>query len=235
MPTPDWILFWDSKHSIYVNARHHAAHYRRIVEDTLRYVQSGGTVLDYGCGEALAADRLAAVAGRLVLCEAAPNVRAALASRFAQNPKIEVRSPDEVAGLPAHSFDFILLHSVAQYLTPAELDGLFARFRDLLKPGGLLVVGDVIPPRVSALTDALTLLRFGAREGFFLAAVLGLGRTLFSSYWRLRSELGLTRYSEPEMLAKLRSAGFLTKRANDNIGHNPARMSFLAWPVAAET
>ena len=233
MPSLNWISFWDSKHSIYVNARHHEAHYRRIADDMLRYVPPGGAVLDFGCGEALAADRVAAAAGKLVLCEAAPNVRAALTARFAGNGKIEVRSPEQLSDMPSHSFDLVVMHSVAQYLTPAELEALLERFRNLLKPGGLLVLGDIIPQQVSALTDALTLLRFGARDGFLLAAVLGLVRTVFSSYWRLRSQLGLTRYDEPVMMTKLRNAGFLPKRASENIGHNPARMTFLAWPASA--
>ena len=233
MPARDWISFWDSRHSIYVNPRHHAAHYRRIADDMLRYVPPGGAVLDYGCGEALAADRVAEVAGKLVLCEAAPGVRAALNARFAGNDKIEVRSPDEIAAAPEQSFDLIVMHSVAQYLTPAELEALLAQFRRLLKPGGLLVLGDVIPPHVSALTDALALLRFGAREGFFGAALVGLMRTAFSNYWTLRSTLGLTRYDEAAVDNKLRAAGFLAKRAADNIGHNPARMTFLGWPAPA--
>ena len=233
MPARDWISFWDSRHSIYVNPRHHAAHYRRIADDMLRYVPTGGAVLDYGCGEALAADLVAEVAGKLVLCEAAPGVRAALSARFAGNDRIEVRSPDEIAAAPEQSFDLIVMHSVAQYLTPAELEVLLAQFRRLLKPGGLLVLGDVIPPHVSALTDALALLRFGAREGFFGAALVGLMRTAFSNYWTLRSTLGLTRYDEAAVDNKLRAAGFLAKRAADNIGHNPARMTFLGWPAPA--
>jgi SAM-dependent methyltransferase len=231
MPKNDWVSFWDSKHSIYVNARHHDAHYRRIAQDLTRYVPADGTVLDYGCGEALAADRVAERADRLILCEAAPSVRAALTARFAGNPKIEVRSPDELASLADDTLDLIVMHSVAQYLTPPELDTLLALFRRLIKPEGLLVVGDVIPPDVSAVTDALALLRFGADAGFLGAALLGLTRTVFSSYWRLRSTLGLTRYHENDMLERLRAAGFLRKRAGTNIGHNPARMTFLAWPV----
>ncbi len=231
MATGDWISFWNSKHSIYVNARHHEAHYRRIAQDMLKYVPPGGGVLDYGCGEALAAETVAEPAGRLVLCEAAPNVRAAIARRFANNAKIEARAPEELAALPDASFDLIVMHSVAQYLSPAELDALLALFHRLLKPGGLLVLGDIIPVKVSALTDALTLLKFGVRDGFFLAALLGLLRTAFSSYRRLRSTLGLTRYDEADMLARLRAAGYLPRRAADNIGHNPARMSFLGWPT----
>ena len=85
-----------------------------------------------------------------------------------------------------------------------------------------------LKPETPALTDALALLRFGAREGFFFAAVIGLGRTVLSPYWHLRSSLGLTRYDEPAIVAKLAAAGFSAGRAPDNIGHNSARMTFMA-------
>jgi hypothetical protein len=56
-------------------------------------------------------------------------------------------------------------------------------------------------------------------------------RTLASDYWRLRSDLGLTRYGEAAMLEKLAAAGFSARRAPANIGHNAARMTFLARPA----
>src|SRR6266700_5293710 len=96
----DWIAFWDSEHSIYVNARHRDVHYRTIAQDIGAHVASGAAVLDYGCGEALHADLVAVPARALILCEAAPKVRAALAERFAGHAKIEVRSPEQVASLP---------------------------------------------------------------------------------------------------------------------------------------
>ena len=110
----DWIAFWDSEHSIYVNARHRDVHYRRIAQDIRAQLPPGAAVLDYGCGEALHADLVAAVARRLILCEAAPMVRAALGRRFGNNPKIEVRAPEEIAALPPGSIDVMVLHSVAQ-------------------------------------------------------------------------------------------------------------------------
>src|SRR6476646_3762656 len=97
VPMSDWIEFYDFKHSvIYVNARHRDVHYRTIAEDIRGYVPSiDARVLDYGCGEASSAHLLAEAAGHLSLVEAAPNVRAALAARYAANPKISVLSPDE--------------------------------------------------------------------------------------------------------------------------------------------
>jgi hypothetical protein len=117
---------------------------------------------------------------------------------------------------------------VVQYLTVGGTSGLFALFHRLLKPGGMLVVSDIIPPNVPAVTDAFALLRFGADNGFFFAAAWGLIRTLLSNYWKLRSKLGLTRYANAAMIEKLDAAGFNAGLAPANIGHNRARMAFYA-------
>ena len=60
----DWVAYYDSDHSIYVNARHRDVHYARLADALAGYVPSrAAAVLDYGCGEALHADRVAAAAG----------------------------------------------------------------------------------------------------------------------------------------------------------------------------
>jgi len=56
-------------------------------------------------------------------------------------------------------------------------------------------------------------------------------RTRLSDYWRLRTRFGLTRYSEAAMIAKLAAAGLVARRAPQNIGHNQARMAFIARPL----
>ena len=167
---------------------------------------------------------------KLLLCEAAPSVRAALAARFAGNAKIRVVAPHEIARLPEHSLDLIVLHSVAQYLTPAGAGALFALFHRLLKPGGLLVVSDVIQPQVAAAADAIALLRFGQGQRIFLRrpvgadphAVFGLLAAALAArpdpLWRSRDD------------RKLSAAGFAAHRAPANIGHNQARMTFYAKP-----
>ena len=229
----DWISFYDLRHSlIYVNARHRDVHYRKIADDLRALVPSAhAAVLDYGCGEATSADYLAESCGHLTMVEAAPNVMAALKARYGGNGKISVITPAEAAAKPAASFDLIVLHSVAQYLSGAELDGLLATFRKLLKPDAVLVVGDVVPPRLAARAAAISLLRCGAENGFFIAAVLGLIRIAVSDYLRLKSKVGLSHYNEAAMLDKLKRAGFSATRAARNIGHNQWRMTFLARPA----
>jgi SAM-dependent methyltransferase len=223
-----WIEFWDSKHPIYVSARHETAHFRRIAEDIRTYAPPGGVMLDYGCGEALSADLVAEPLSQLILCEAAPNVRLMVAARFAGNSKIVVRKTEDVQHMTAGMLDVVILHSVVQYLTGEEFGALLKTLRRLLKPGGLLVIGDVIPKQISALADAKALLRFGKQEGFYGAALRGLVRAYFSEYWRLRKSLGLTRYDVADMTARLEAAGFTAELAPSNIGHNDRRMTFLA-------
>jgi SAM-dependent methyltransferase len=231
----EWVAFWNSDHSIYVNARHRDVHYQLIADDIRTYVpRPDATVLDYGCGEALHADRVTANVGRLILCDAAPNVRAALAQRFAAQPRIEVRSPEEVAALPGASIDLIVMVSVAQYLTPMQLDELLATFLRLLKPDGRLVLGDVISTDSSPMKDVVALLRFAAARGFLGAALIGLARSALSTYAKLRTRVGLTRYDEPAMLRTLRAAGFAGRRAPRNFGHDRTRMTFTATPAAQE-
>jgi SAM-dependent methyltransferase len=222
----NWLAFWDSPHSIYVCARHKDVHYRAIAEAITALVPSHeARVLDYGSGEALHADIVAAACGQLLLCEGAPRVRSGIAARFADNPEIRALAPDDLKQLPDQSLDLIVLHSVAQYLTPDELSGLLTQFHRMLNTNGMLVLSDIVPPEVRA---AAALLKFGAANGFFLAAVAGLARTLMSNYWRLRSQYGLTRYSDTAMIGKLAAAGFAAQRKPKNIGHDQARMAFTA-------
>ncbi len=225
----DWVSFWDSDHPIYVNARHFDVHYRAVAADIVRLLPSAeARVLDHGCGEALHADAVAAQCGGLLLCEAAPSVRARVAARFADEPKIRVIGPHEVARLPEACLDLVVANSLVQYLKQSELEALLADWRRLLKPGGRLVLADVIGPTQSAAADALALLRFAAANGFLIAAILGLVRTVFSRYRKLRAELGLAHYTEREMLDLLRRAGFSARRLARNFGHNQARMAFAA-------
>ena len=227
----DWLAFWDKPHAIYVNARHKDVHYRLIAEEIAALLPApSARVLDYGCGEALHAEIVAAACGELVLCDGAPSLRAGLASRFAGDAKIRVLAPDDVARLPQGALDFIVLHSVAQYLSAEQLRALLVTFRRIVPPGGVVLLSDIIPPEFSAAADVAALLRFAAAHGFLLAALGGLVRTAFSDYRRLRARFGLARYGEADMLQMLSAAGFAAARAPRNIGHNQARMAFFARP-----
>jgi ubiquinone/menaquinone biosynthesis C-methylase UbiE len=225
----DWIDYYDSTHTIYASRLHRDLHFQLIARDVVGYISSpDAAVLDYACGEALYAARVAEACGKLFLAEPAPGVRGRLIARFAPNVKIRVRSLEDLKNMEEKSIDLAVMNSVAQYMTPGELDSAFAVIRRLLKPGGRLVLGDILRPEVGMPRDVLALLRFALTHGFFRDALIGLVSTALSDYRQLRARVGLQRYSETEMVAKLAAAGFTASRAHSNIGHNPWRMTFVA-------
>ncbi|KPF94828.1 methyltransferase [Rhodopseudomonas sp. AAP120] len=225
----DWIDYYDSTHTIYVSKLHRDVHFDEIAKDIIGYIGApDATVLDYSCGEALSAAKVAAACGTLILAEPAPGVRGRLKARFAQHPNIKVRSLDELAALPDGSLDLVVMNSVAQYMTPDELDKALALIRRLLRRSGKLVLGDILDPKVGMGRDVAALLKMAARHGFLQDALWGLARTALSDYRQLRTKIGLQRYAEAEMLDKLKAAGFSAIRADTNIGHNPWRMTFVA-------
>lgn len=224
-----WRDFWNGEHAIYVSDRHKTLHYRRIAQDIAAAVPSrDAAVLDVGCGEALSADLVATASGRLILCEAAPTVRDKLKVRFGALANLSVVSPEEVEALPDDSLDLVVANSLIQYLSEDELKRALATWLAKLKPGGELILADVIPPDLSPLTDATELLAFAWRGGFFVAALGGLVRTVFSDYRKLRAQYGLSTYSPVGISALVEAAGFEAVTRRPNFGHNPHRMAFSA-------
>jgi ubiquinone/menaquinone biosynthesis C-methylase UbiE len=230
----DWIDYYDSTHTIYASKLHRDLHFQVIARDIIGYITSPeAVVLDYSCGEALSAAKVAENCGLLILAEPAPGVRGRLIARFAPNTKIRVRSLEDLRKMPEKSVDLAIMNSVAQYMTPDELDDALSVIRRLLKPAGRLVIGDLLRPDVGMGKDVIALLRFAAQHGFLKDALIGLVSTALSDYRQLRAKVGLQRYSEAEITAKLAKSGFTASRAHVNIGHNPWRMTFVARQALA--
>ena len=232
-----WREYWNDDNPIYVNERHQQLHCRGIADDLVRLAgelcpaPATAAVLDFGCGRALEAARVAAHCGRLVLSDSAPRVLDDLSLRFAGDPRIEVCPAAEVGARYGAEFDLVVVNSVIQYLTREELSGLLTLLRGRLRPDGRLVVADVIPRDTGPLQDAAALLAFATRGGFLAAALAGLARTAFSDYRKLRAELGIARYDEEEILPVFAAAGFAARRHPRNLGHNRRRMTFVATPA----
>ena len=225
----DWIDYYDSTHTIYASKRHRDLHFEVIARDIIGYINSPDTVvLDYACGEALSAAKVAGACAMLILAEPAPGVRGRLIARFAPNTKIRVRSLDDLRNMQERSIDLVVMNSVVQYMTAEELDAALAVIKRLLKPTGRLVLGDILRPEIGMPTDVYALLRFAAKHGFLKDALKGLLSTALSDYRQLRSRIGLQRYSEADITARLARVGLSATRAPFNIGHNPWRMTFVA-------
>lgn len=225
----DWRTFFNEDHSIYVSDRHRALHADLVARGIVANLPAGPPrVLDWGCGEAEGADVVAARCSRLYLYDSAPRVRGNLQRRHAGNEAIIVLDEDALAALPVGSLDAVVIVSVLQYLSPEALADILGTLATKLTQGGRLVIGDVVPPNLSPVTDAKALLAFAWKGGFLLDAVAGLVKTFFSNYRTLRKSLGLTQWSESDLCALLSRCGLAPQRAAENIGHNQARMTFVA-------
>jgi ubiquinone/menaquinone biosynthesis C-methylase UbiE len=228
----EWIDYYDSTHTIYASRLHRDVHFQIIARDIIGYIEHpDAVVLDYSCGEALAAADVADACGTLILAEPAPGVRGRLIARFAPNMKIRVRTLKDLKKMAESSVDLAVMNSVAQYMSPQQLDEALADIRRLLKPDGRLLLGDILRPSVGMSRDVLALLLFARKYGFLRDAMVGLVSTALSDYRELRTRLGLQRYREADMIAKLSTAGFSAVRARRNIGHNQWRMTFVAQPT----
>ncbi len=96
----DWIDYYDSTHTIYASRLHRDLHFQLIARDIIGYISSpDAVVLDYACGEALSAAKVAEACGKLdsggarargarpadrSLCSQHQN-KGAVAGRLAQN------------------------------------------------------------------------------------------------------------------------------------------------------
>src|SRR5947209_20118965 len=119
----DWIDYYDSTHTIYASKLHRDLHFQVIARDIIGYITSPDmVVLDYSCGEALSATKVADACSMLFLAEPAPGVRGRLIARYAPNTRIRVRSLDDLRTMPEASIDLVVMNSVAQYMTANELD-----------------------------------------------------------------------------------------------------------------
>ncbi|MGL4810472.1 MAG: class I SAM-dependent methyltransferase [Beijerinckiaceae bacterium] len=225
-----WREYWDGDSPVYVNERHKQLHDARVAQDIAALIpHDDAVVLDHGCGEARGALTMAQRCARLYLCDGAPNVRARVAERYRADARMQVLAPEDIeTAIPDGALDMAVANSLLQYLSAADLDALLAQWHRKLKTGGVLVLGDVVPPDISPVTDALALLRFGYEGGFLLAAMGGLVRTALSDYRKIRGTLGLSMHTEADMLALLARHGFEPLRHRPNIGHNQARMTFVA-------
>jgi SAM-dependent methyltransferase len=232
-----WLDFWNAPNAIYVSRRHREAHYAKVLSGIGRFMPAGGAavVLDWGCGDALAAKDLAQTCRTLLLYDCADSTRHRLLANYAGRQKIRVLDDAELDAVAPASLDLIVVNSVVQYLDRHQLTDALRLFHRLLKSDGKLLLGDIIAPDTPLLGHVTTFLRLAWQNGFFVAAIIGLARNFVSPYRKLRREAGYACYTEMQMLGLLDDNGFVGERLKSNIAVSQLRSSYLARKSGAES
>ncbi|WP_155344436.1 non-ribosomal peptide synthase/polyketide synthase [Acrocarpospora pleiomorpha] len=105
-------------------------------------------VLEIGVGSGLLLSRIAPACdsywGTDLSAEAVNTLRAQLPLDLADRIELRAQPAHDVTGLPAGSFDTIVINSVAQYFPSADyLTDVIRQAATLLTPGGALFIGDI--------------------------------------------------------------------------------------------
>ena len=225
-----WLSYWNAPNKSYVNDRHRTAHFDVVFAGVRPYLPSGPSrcVLDWGCGDAFAAECVADLSGTVLLYEAAATTRDRLRKRYGACPRIRVLDDEDLDGLPENSIDLVIVNSVIQYLSVREFDDALRRFHGLLKSDGALLLGDIINPETATIRHLATFLGFAWRNNFLISAIFAVARTSVSPYRRLQRVVGLAAYTPEQILAKLQQHDFIGERLRENIAVSRYRSSFIA-------
>jgi SAM-dependent methyltransferase len=226
-----WIDYWNKPDRNFVSELHKRAHYEHIFSNVLPFLPrgSGGAMLDWGCGEAFAAEWMAAECAQVYLYDPAELIQARLAERYRNSQRIVVIDEEGLTRLPSACLDLILINSVIQYLSRAALIAALSNLRRLLKPGGRVLIGDVIAPGSALWQHVVVFLSFAYRKGFLGSAMLGLVRNFRpSSYGSLQRGHGISKYTEGQFLALLGECGLVGERLPKNIAVSSIRSSYVS-------
>jgi SAM-dependent methyltransferase len=224
-----WLSYWNTPNKSYVSERHKRAHYDALFAGIRPHLPDRNTVvLDWGCGDALAAPQVAELGRTILLYDAAPAVRERLLERYGNSARIRVLDEAGLDLLAGSTVDLVIVNSVIQYLSQQELGDALAMFHRLLRPGGALLIGDVIGPSTGNLRHVATFLHFAWKRGFLLSAICGLALTFASPYRTLQRDVGLAAFTPAQIIRSLSQHGFAADQLSRNIAVSQHRSSYLA-------
>lgn len=96
-------------------------------------------VLEVGCGIGVLTAELAGRADHLLAVDVSPAAVERARTRVGDQPQVHVQVVDVTDGVPAGSFDLVVLSEVGYYLDRPTLDRVLADLRTRVAPGGTLV------------------------------------------------------------------------------------------------
>ena len=131
----DWTDYWSSETQFACDL-HKVIGYQAVFEDLKPYIKDSDIVLDFGCGEALFAEKLSQHCQQLFLYDKAQSILDKLS--FAESSNIHVIQSYNVL----KSLDLVLISSVSQYLTKSEFKKTLQELLPLMSENGQIIISD---------------------------------------------------------------------------------------------
>jgi SAM-dependent methyltransferase len=219
-----WDAYWEGLNDEQQLFREQSDEYFRNLDATFGR-DPRARVLDFGCGFGFVAEILAPQVRELFLWDASANMRRHARLNVAGRQNIRFLDLTDPQSLPDKlEFELILVNSVVQYMNLEEFSNWLSRWRNMLAPGGRIVVSDLIPPNYHALWDIADLLRFSARRGFFVNAVCQAMRDIWR-YWGVRRVRPLARIGREDLSQRGKDAGLIVSYLPVNLTHFKKRLT----------
>jgi ubiquinone/menaquinone biosynthesis C-methylase UbiE len=172
-----------------------------------------GTVLDIGCGGGAVALRLAERAEKVIAVDVSPKMLDRLESRAARLglDNFDLRSqPIESLDIPAGSLDLVVSNYALHHLLDQDKEELIKRTAIWLRPGGRLVIGDMMIGRGLSGDDRLIMA--GKVRVLLARGPAGWWRVLKNA-WRLFSRTVERPLPMEAWTEQLEQAGFVDVQA----------------------
>jgi len=206
--------------------REQARSYVRRLKEELPF-HPGAKILDFGCGCGFVADLLAPQAAMLFLWDSSANMRQRARMNTAHHENVRFLDfSDSVSTQLNERFDLILVNSVVQYMAPDEFSHWLKRWKNMLSPGGRLLISDIIPLKSQYVFDLWDFFAFCVRKGLVLPAL----RVILSEYMRYQKVKG-TRSLRPmgrdELIHKAAALGCRVEFLSRNLSHLGGRYTAI--------
>jgi protein-L-isoaspartate O-methyltransferase len=167
----EWEIYWQGFNGKLRILREQEAEYVRKLALALP-LDSQAQVLDFGGGDGFVAKSLSAKVKTVYLWDRSTPALDRARKNLSQHENLrflDLSNPESIRNRPP--FDFILVNSVAQYMSLEEFSDWLCRWERMLARGGHIVVSDVIPPDHNIRSDVGDLLRFSRRRKILLKSM----------------------------------------------------------------
>jgi SAM-dependent methyltransferase len=224
----EWTEYWDNiDDRQHVFAAEAADHVRRVQQ--LVAPAASDVVLDFGCGFGFVGRGLSRVVQHVDLWDGSAGVRWRALRRTAHLHNVGYLDLEDAAADPVGKYDLITAHSVLQYMDESQIVGWLLRWRRMLRPGGRVVVSDLIAARQSPVAEVSRLLRFAIANGFAWNALLGGIRESFR-YFGARRNRALTALPPSTMTKLAVAAGYSLEPLAANLSYRRSRWTAVLRP-----